>query len=102
MKKKSIFYNGLDRVNNNDEYYTFDNIITCCCECNYMKNHHSINTFKSIITNIYNHRVQLEKTLPLDISTLNQDLIEQNKQNLLNQSENQITLPQTEQIDVAS
>jgi hypothetical protein len=35
-KESSYFYNGLDRVDNNEGYY-IDNVVPCCFMCNRMK-----------------------------------------------------------------
>lgn len=45
-------YNGVDRVNN-DNGYTFDNCVSCCKNCNYMKKAKSFDEFLQSIKNIY-------------------------------------------------
>jgi hypothetical protein len=44
-------YTGIDRVDN-DQGYTYDNIVPCCGTCNYMKKNLSVEFFISHITKI--------------------------------------------------
>ncbi len=48
-------YNGIDRVNQ-DEGYTIDNCVSCCSECNYMKNTQSQDGFLSMVKRIYEYQ----------------------------------------------
>lgn len=48
-------YNGIDRVDNGAGY-TNDNIVTCCADCNRMKNVLTENQFYSWIKKVYEYR----------------------------------------------
>lgn len=52
-----IFYNGIDRKNNNIGY-TFENTVSCCTKCNTGKMEQSEKEFKEWITNIYNNYIK--------------------------------------------
>lgn len=41
-------YNGIDRLINT-KGYTMDNVVSCCSECNFLKNSYDINDFINII-----------------------------------------------------
>lgn len=53
----SFTYNGIDRLNNFGGY-TFGNCVSCCKECNYLKNKFSYEEFMTIIKRIYENRIQ--------------------------------------------
>ena len=53
-------YNGLDRVDPKKSY-TFDNVVTCCKTCNFMKGALSQKTFFTKIGQIYNFAPGLNK-----------------------------------------
>jgi len=59
--KKSCFYcgidksGGIDRLKNNIGY-TFDNIVPCCAQCNYMKKNLNLNVFLNCLCRVYNHQ----------------------------------------------
>lgn len=55
IKRKSycrLIYNGIDRKNN-DKGYTTQNCVTCCKDCNYLKNKRNYEEFLSKINTIY-------------------------------------------------
>lgn len=56
-KSDSIFYNGIDRVDNNIGYI-LSNIVTCCKHCNRAKMSLSRNQFLQLIKDIY-HNLKL-------------------------------------------
>lgn len=45
LKRKTLIYNGLDRVDNN-KGYIIDNVVACCTICNMMKYTLSLDDFK--------------------------------------------------------
>lgn len=47
-------FNGIDRINSSDSY-TFDNCVTCCTMCNYMKQSYSQDDFLNQIERIHNN-----------------------------------------------
>lgn len=47
-------YNGIDRVDNS-RGYEIDNVVPCCGECNTAKNNLTVDQFKNLIKNIYEH-----------------------------------------------
>ncbi len=51
---RSLTYNGIDRVDNSKGYQN-DNIVTCCGECNWMKNRLTKDQFLDKIEKIYNN-----------------------------------------------
>ena len=48
--------NGVDRVNSKLGY-TIENTRACCGNCNYMKNHYSLESYKTQLLKIYNNRI---------------------------------------------
>lgn len=48
-------YNGLDRLDSSKDHNK-NNIVTCCCMCNWMKRNHSVKTFLDHIEKIYHHQ----------------------------------------------
>jgi len=50
-KNSEIYYNGLDRVDNNIGHF-INNCVTCCKYCNIMKNNYHLDDFKNWITKI--------------------------------------------------
>ena len=52
--------NGLDRVDNS-KGYTRDNVVSCCSQCNSMKEKMNISEFKDQITKIYKHSIENKK-----------------------------------------
>lgn len=50
----AIFYNGIDRLDNN-RGYTIENCVPACGICNQAKHRLTINRFKEMIVNIYNN-----------------------------------------------
>ena len=51
-KQPPLYYNGIDRLNNNLDY-TVDNCVPCCSKCNYMKHTENIEDFIQRIKTIY-------------------------------------------------
>lgn len=52
-RNTSVFiYNGIDRVNNN-KGYIFDNVVSCCMRCNYMKSNLTVDEFLGHIKKIW-------------------------------------------------
>lgn len=51
-KEHEIFYNGIDRVNNNMGYCT-GNVVTCCTQCNTAKLNYTEEEFKTWIIKVY-------------------------------------------------
>lgn len=49
-----LFYNGIDRLDNN-EGYTTKNSVSCCKMCNIAKNKHDLEYFLQWIKKVYNH-----------------------------------------------
>lgn len=47
--------NGIDRINSN-KGYCIDNCVTCCSNCNYMKQSMDIHTFLQHVEQIYKHQ----------------------------------------------
>ena len=48
-------YNGVDRVDNNNENYTLNNCVPCCSACNYAKRMMPVEEFKNWIDRAYHH-----------------------------------------------
>jgi hypothetical protein len=53
-KNKTIYYNGIDRIDSSVGY-TIENCVPCCDICNRMKNKYSVDIFLNKIKQIYNH-----------------------------------------------
>lgn len=53
-RKDTIFYNGIDRVNN-DKGYFLDNCVSCCEHCNKAKRMMSKKEFQNWIISVYNY-----------------------------------------------
>jgi hypothetical protein len=53
-KQVSFTYNGLDRIDNNRPH-DFDNVVSCCFECNRIKSNYTMEEFRTKITKIYNN-----------------------------------------------
>jgi hypothetical protein len=51
---RSLSYNGIDRVDNSIGYQD-DNIVTCCGECNWMKNRLTKDAFLEKVKKIFNN-----------------------------------------------
>ncbi len=51
----NYLYNGIDRVDNNIGY-EYNNCVSCCSECNYMKNTQSQGGFLSMVKRIYEYQ----------------------------------------------
>lgn len=51
-EKRSVNYNGIDRIDNN-KGYVLENCVTCCKNCNVMKMQLELDEFKEHITKIY-------------------------------------------------
>jgi hypothetical protein len=60
---KSMYYNGIDRKDNNLDYIE-NNCVSCCGKCNIMKNKWSHDDFLSHITKIINN-FNTEKNAPV-------------------------------------
>lgn len=58
-EKRSVNYNGIDRVDNK-KGYTIDNCVTCCKNCNVMKMQLDLEDFKLHISKIYNFYIREE------------------------------------------
>lgn len=56
IKNEKLFYNGIDRINNNDGYNKL-NCVTACFDCNAAKRSHSYDNFLLYIKNIYNYSI---------------------------------------------
>jgi 5-methylcytosine-specific restriction endonuclease McrA len=69
-----VFYNGLDRIDNN-KGYTEDNIYTCCQICNYAKNNMSLEQFELWLTQTYNYHILGNK----EITSQYQELMQAKK-----------------------
>ena len=54
-----LFYNGLDRLDNN-KGYVIDNVVPCCENCNYAKRKMSYNDFKQWIFSLSDHMISKE------------------------------------------
>jgi hypothetical protein len=59
-----IEVNGIDRIDS-DFGYTIDNVVTCCKNCNFMKNELSLVEFKEHIEKIYNFFVKNDTMDPV-------------------------------------
>lgn len=57
----NIFYNGIDRINNNLGY-TIDNCVSCCTQCNTAKLNFTLDEFKNWIIKLYNNMNKNENT----------------------------------------
>jgi hypothetical protein len=55
--------NGIDRIDSK-KGYSIDNCVTCCTQCNRMKNTFSHNDFINKISQIYNHYIKSSTTIP--------------------------------------
>jgi len=53
----SIFYNGIDRVDNNKGYIQ-GNVVSCCMQCNTAKLNNNLEDFKNWIKKIYNKLIK--------------------------------------------
>ena len=53
----SYFYNGLDRVNNNNGY-EISNVVSSCWKCNEAKKTMLYNDFLAWISRVYKHRIE--------------------------------------------
>lgn len=53
-KNSTLFYNGVDRVNNNIGY-TVDNAVSCCKTCNFLKGRFNVDEFVEQIERIHSH-----------------------------------------------
>lgn len=58
--KAHFYYNGIDRLDNNLRH-TIDNIVPCCCYCNFAKSKLTLPEFQDWVTKIQNF--QLTKSL---------------------------------------
>lgn len=69
IKHKSLFLNGLDRIDSS-ESYSIINCVSCCKECNFAKGTQSIEDFRNHIIKIYNKWIKPEDTIKekLDMS----------------------------------
>lgn len=56
----AYIYNGIDRIDSNKDY-TVNNVVSCCKDCNLMKNNLDIYEFIQQITLIYNNRETILK-----------------------------------------
>ena len=54
FKDKDVFYNGIDRLNNNIGY-SLDNCVSCCKICNYSKRNYDFQEYINWIERSYNH-----------------------------------------------
>lgn len=57
-----FIYNGLDRVDNSKPH-NFDNVVTCCIDCNWAKNNLSLSTFLNWLNRISDNLINLENWL---------------------------------------
>lgn len=53
-----IYYNGIDRIEN-DKGYAPDNCVPCCGVCNFMKKNMSVEGFLQHIDKIHNYRIEV-------------------------------------------
>ena len=60
-KAKENDYNGLDRVYN-DIGYTIDNVVSCCSDCNYMKQEYSFQHFIKVCKKVAEYQATKNKT----------------------------------------
>jgi hypothetical protein len=49
---KYIFYNGIDRINN-EKGYIIGNVVPCCTDCNHAKSNRDIEEFRKWVKRIY-------------------------------------------------
>ena len=56
----TIYYNGIDRVDNN-KGYIIGNVVSCCTICNTAKLNHSLNEFKSWVSKVYSKLFKQEE-----------------------------------------
>jgi hypothetical protein len=56
-KLKTIFYNGIDRIDSNKGYF-LENCVSCCKFCNIMKKNYSLDFFYNQIEKIYKNRIK--------------------------------------------
>lgn len=53
-------YNGIDRMDNNKGYIK-ENCVSCCLECNFMKNSYHTNEFLKLIRMIYQNTINFKE-----------------------------------------
>jgi hypothetical protein len=70
-----LIYNGIDRLDNETGYF-YENVVSCCSICNYMKSNHSLNDFISWIDKVYNNRIVSNYSCNLCGTTLKQQYFE--------------------------
>lgn len=56
IKNEKLFYNGVDRIDNNNGY-NISNCVTACFDCNSAKRSHSYDNFLLYVKNIYNYSI---------------------------------------------
>lgn len=57
INKFKVYYNGIDRINNNLGYQK-TNVVSCCFKCNRAKMNLDQKEFYTLISDIYRFRVQ--------------------------------------------
>ncbi len=56
-RQESIKVNGIDRLDNG-QYYSIDNCVACCSDCNYAKQSKTKDEFLELVNKIYKNRIE--------------------------------------------